>query len=95
MREKSWFREYGLILAAGVAVGLALKDSLSSFAAGILILFNRHLHGGDTRSAVALRGRNAERDRTGNEYGSSYYNQQHKEPSAEQKTPDPRYGRIK
>ena len=23
MREKSWFREYGLILAAGVAVGIA------------------------------------------------------------------------
>lgn len=33
--------------AAGVAVGLALKDSLSSFAAGILILFNGHLHVGD------------------------------------------------
>ena len=23
IREKSWFREYGLILAAGVAVGIA------------------------------------------------------------------------
>ncbi len=33
--------------AAGVAVGLALKDSLSSFAAGVLILFNGHIHVGN------------------------------------------------
>lgn len=33
--------------AAGLAVGLALKDSLSSFAAGIIMIFHGHIKKGD------------------------------------------------
>lgn len=33
-----------LLGAAGLAVGLALKDSLSNFAAGVMLLVFRHLN---------------------------------------------------
>ena len=36
MREKSWFREYGLILAAGVAVGIAALVLTDPASAGVL-----------------------------------------------------------
>lgn len=42
--------------AAGLAVGLALKDSLSNFAAGVMLIFFRPFHVGDWVEAAGVSG---------------------------------------
>jgi len=45
-----------LVGAAGLAVGLALKDSLQNFAAGVLLVFLRPFHKGDMVDAAGTSG---------------------------------------
>jgi small conductance mechanosensitive channel len=42
--------------AAGLAIGLALKDSLSNFAAGVMLIFFRPFHVGDWVEAAGVSG---------------------------------------
>src|SRR6185436_11469368 len=42
--------------AAGLAVGLALKDSLSNFSSGVMLVFFRPFHVGDTITAAGVNG---------------------------------------
>src|SRR6185436_9302336 len=42
--------------AAGLAVGLALKDSLSNFSSGVVLVFFRPFHVGDTITAAGVSG---------------------------------------
>ena len=46
-----------VIASAGVAVGLALKDSLSNLAGGFIILFSKPLKEGDTIEADGVTGK--------------------------------------
>jgi len=45
-----------LLGAAGLAVGLALKDSLSNFSSGVMLVFFRPFHVGDTITAAGVTG---------------------------------------
>jgi small conductance mechanosensitive channel len=45
-----------IIAAAGLAIGLAVKDNLANFAGGVMLLFNRPFNAGDLIEAQNLKG---------------------------------------
>ncbi len=45
-----------IIAAAGLAIGLAVKDNLANFAGGVMLLFNRPFNAGDFIEAQGLQG---------------------------------------
>jgi len=45
-----------IVGAAGLAVGLALKDSLANFSSGVMLVFFRPFHVGDTIQAAGVNG---------------------------------------
>lgn len=45
-----------IIAAAGLAIGLAVKDNLANFAGGVMLLFNRPFNAGDFIEAQNLQG---------------------------------------